>query len=307
MNGQNGKNWNELLHAHVDGEIDADDKLALEAEMEGSEELREMRAAIQEMGDLLRASDEAAADAADFSQLWAKIETGIDAAEAVRPVATADAIDPLQIQAFADGQLSGKAAFDVAAAVAQSESARAEISALGEMGDLLRMASDDAVESADFSQLWKRLDSELSPEFEKVGGFSRDREPAAAPKLSLFDRVVVALGGYRSVLLSAATAAAVVLIMLPLTNGISNGGDSDEPDDLNLRMVHIDEVRSEPGYAVTVDHSDDTAPVIYFTPQADEEAPDGDELDDEAHPNRGQNHGVHPREGDDNERFSNPI
>ena len=81
---------------------------------------------------------------------------------------------------------------------------------------------------------------------------------------------------------SAATAAIVVLVLLPMLRG--DDQETNKTQDLEIRVVHVNEVRSDPGYAVTVDaFNDGTAPVIYIRPEAvedDERAPEGGESND---------------------------
>ena len=296
MTRQSAQDWNRLIEAYVDGELDQSDRSALEAELEQSDALRTTCAAVREMGNLLRVRNQAATDATDFSELWNHISAGLE--EEVQC-----SVDPIQLQAFADGELSGRSAVDVADALSHSLTGRREIEALAEIGDMVRMANTEGVEAADFSTLWSKLDAELAPEFEAAGQLQRGPQASQdiqAKRLEqnisilFFDRVIAFLGGYRAVLLSAATAAAVVLVM------INGTGETDgEGQDLNLRMVHIDEVRSEPGFAVTVDHSDNAAPVIYIRPQA------GDDRSNSEF----QDRGVYPRERteDRDERFDDPI
>ena len=76
--------------------------------------------------------------------------------------------------------------------------------------------------------------------------------------------------------MSAATAAVVVLFLLP---GIQGGTeDGSEPQQVEIRVM-VNEVRSAPGYAVSVDTYNDNAPVIYIHPNegSGDSAPDEDE------------------------------
>lgn len=285
-------NWTQRIQAFVDGELDAAEREQVEAELARSEENAELAAALTEMGDLLRAANASALEETDFGGLWARLdgELGAQAAAAAAP-----SVQPLRLQAFADGQLSGHEAAEVAEVIAASPQARGELGAMAELGDLLRATSAAAVERADFAGLWRKLDAAVGEEITARGGIQT--APAAAPATAptFWERVIAFVGGYRSVLLSGATAVAVVLVMLPLLSG--GGNDGQGRDALEIRVVHINEVRSDPGYAVTVDaFNDGTAPVIYIRPEG-QETPRGDDEDP----------ALRERREDDDGVFRNPI
>jgi anti-sigma factor RsiW len=289
-------NWTQRIQAFVDGELDVAERERVEAELARSEEHAELAAALTEMGDLLRAANACALEEADFGGLWSRLDAELGAQDAA---ATAPAIDPLRLQAFADGQLSGHEAAEVAEVIAASPQARGELGAMAELGDLLRATSAAAVERADFAGLWRKLDAAVGEEITARGGIqtaSAVATPAAPSATATFwERVIAFVGGYRSVLLSGATAVAVVLVMLPLLNG--GGSDGQGREALEIRVVHINEVRSDPGYAVTVDaFNDGTAPVIYIRPEGQETPRDDDE--DPA---------LRERREDDDGVFRNPI
>ena len=277
MKRREGKNWDELLHSYLDGELDKSERKAFEAELENSSELRAQLEALREMSGLLRTQVEMAADEADFGSLWAGIEARMDASEA-------PSIDALQLQAFSDGQLTGKELSEVVSQVGNSKGAAEQLAAIGEMGDLLRAVVEPEVEAADYKQLWAALDAEIGGEIESRGALPPREESGPVPATpGAFQRLLAAIGGYRTMLASAATAAIVVLVLLPMMRG--EGTETNKTQDLEIRVVHINEVRSDPGYAVTVDaFNDGNAPVIYIRPDTeqddDESAPEGGEPDD---------------------------
>ena len=147
------------------------------------------------------------------------------------------------------------------------------------MGNLLRTSVEAEADAADFSQLWARIDAEVGPEFDKKNNLASESNRDSASTPGLLERLVVAIGGYRAVLASAATAAVVVLVLLPLV-GNDGPDDTNKTEELEIRVVHINEVRSDPGYAVTVDNADDgMAPVIYIRPESDAEGQEGGDDD----------------------------
>lgn len=272
-------NWNAFLHPYVDGELDEQERAAFEAELEDNVELQGQVAAIRELASLMRVEIETVADATNLDGLWAQIETSLPAesADAVAMEATpGPAIGPLQLQAFADGQLSGHDLSEVAIQVGRSSQMGNEIAAIGEMGDLVRAVVDSELDAVDFSNLWPRIDAAIGEEFKA----ERPAQTAPAePRVTLFERILAFVGGSRAILASAATAAVVVLVMLPMLRGGDETVEDSQP--LEIRVVHINEVRSEPGYAVSVDaFNDGNAPVIYFR----EEANDPGEQDEDEDP-----------------------
>lgn len=276
MKRKEAENWDELLHPYLDGELDENQSKRFEAELVKNSDLRTQLDALREMSGLLRTQVEVVADEVDFSSLWAGIESEIDASAASR-------IAPLQLQAFTDGQLTGQDLSEMVAAVGSSKSAAEEIAAIGEMGGLLRAAIEPEVEAADYDQLWAALDAEIGDEIENRGALPKTETTGSAVATpGPFQRLLSAIGGYRTMFASAATAAIVVLVLLPMLRG--DDQETNKTQDLEIRVVHVNEVRSDPGYAVTVDaFNDGTAPVIYIRPEAvedDERAPEGGESND---------------------------
>jgi hypothetical protein len=249
-----------LIEASLDGELDKSELSALEMALESCEDCRAHASAVTECGDLLRLKVERAVASVDLSDVWSFIETRLDAESAVQ-------LDPLMLQAFADGELSGSELARVADQVSLSDSARGRLSALGEIGDLTRLAIEEAADSIDYDPLWSKLDAAVGAEIEARGEMPLSREAKAVASGRLVDRFLEAIGGYRAILMSAVTAAAVVLLMLPAI-----GGNQDEQPQQQVEIrVFVNEVRSNPGYSVSVDSSEGSAPVIYIQPTDDEE------------------------------------
>jgi anti-sigma factor RsiW len=264
--------WSALIAAAVDGEVEAAERERLERQLETSAECRSLLEALQEMGEILRFRMEVAADAADLDSLWPRIAAELDTAPAVEPIAE---IDALTLQAFVDGELSGTQLARVSDQVAQSKTSRGQVKALAEMGELLRVSAESAADSVDFSQLWSRLDASVGEEIEARGGFQL-AQPRPERRPSLFERMIMAIGGYRTVLASAATAVVLLAVLIP---ALINRGDDEsatpvaaDPAQLEIRVVHVNEFHADPGYAVTVDTGEDpasnVAPVIYIRPNA---------------------------------------
>lgn len=272
MNSQGNQNWNEMIHPYVDGELDAKERAAFEAELEINTELSAQVEALVEIGNLLRVEVDAAADGTDFGNLWGQLEGELAGEEQA-------AIDPLVLQAFADGQLEPAELATVAVEVGQSATAAQELAAIAEIGNLLRTSVEAEANAVDFGQLWARIDAEVGHEFEEKNSLAQESNRVSGTTPGLFERLVVAIGGYRAVLASAATAAVVVLVLFPLL-GNDGPDDTNKTEDLEIRVVHINEVRSDPGYAVTVDNADDgMAPVIYIRPESDAEGQEGGDDD----------------------------
>jgi len=270
--------WEAFIEAMVDGELTASDRNQLERELTQCEQCRARLDALTEMRELVRVRIEDAVGQVDFAPLWSGIQAGLEQEET--------ASNPLQLQAFADGELSSHEMLSVADELMRSPGAHRQLEAIAEMGDLIRASINHAVQSVDFEPLWRRLDEAVGKEIEARGGFRvalASRQ--APPRMGWFDRVLAAIGGYRSILMSAATAAIVALILVPILNrgevsepgepGVNSsmtqtvGSFDNRPQQLEIRVVHVNEVVSNPGHQVTVDSYDGYAPVIYIRPEED--------------------------------------
>lgn len=267
MNTRHAHNdWYRLVEAAVDGELSEPELEELRQEMDTRQDLRDLEAALLEMRELVRTEVELVADAAPLHLLWPRIEQRLEAESAVE-------IDALTLQSFADGELSGAEAATVAAQVAESPEARQRLSAMAEMGSLLQERVEGVADTVDFDQLWHRLDAEIGGEIEARGGFRPASEhPAREPRMGWLDRVLIAIGGYRAVAMSVATAVLAVMVMLFVTqSGDQSGTDIADggTQALEIRVVHVNEVRSAPGYNVHADTPTGAAPVIYIHPVED--------------------------------------
>ena len=249
----------EKLHAFVDSELNAGETQRLKDHLLDCKEDRLRVEAIQEIGTLVRAHMDDVLSSVSFDGLWPAIDSALTLNEVEK-----QEVDPLVLQAFADGQLSGGDLSQASIAVSHSSEDRERISAIAEMGDLVREASEQEVSQADFSQLWSRLEAEWDRDQSASRAEANTPQPSTPSFMSQLFNVI---GGYRSVLMSAATAAAVVLLLLPMINNNDEAAVDNNPQQLEIRVVHINEVRSDPGYNVTVDSFNGTAPVIYIRPQ----------------------------------------
>lgn len=259
MTTRHDSEWFRLVEAAVDGELNERELGELREAMAERDDLRELETTLLEMRELVRTEVEIAADSVALDGLWLRLE-----AELPSEVA---AVDPLALQAYADGELTPSEAHRVASRMAESESARQRLEAISEMGVLVRTEVDAAAETADFAPLWSRLEAQVGTEIAAKGGLQKPTVPER-PRPTFVERLFAAFGGYRSVAVSVLTAVVAVLVMW----GVTRGGTSDESladsrrNELEIRVVHINEVRSDPGYNVTVDNPSGTAPVIYIRP-----------------------------------------
>jgi hypothetical protein len=253
------KKSTDKLHAFADSELDTGEKQRFQAHLLDSPEDRLRVEAIREIGLLVRAHMDNVLSSVAFTDLWPSIDSALSKDELEE-----SELNPLMLQAFADGQLSGGDLSHTSSAVAHSPKDRERVSVIAEMGDLVREVSEQEIAQADFSQLWSGLETE----WDRDQSISKVKE--VAPQLStasFMGQLLNAIGGYRSVFMSAVTAAAVVLFLLPMINKNAESEVDNNPQQLEIRVVHINEVRSDPGYNVTVDSFNGTAPVIYIRPQ----------------------------------------
>ena len=104
--------------------------------------------------------------------------------------------------------------------------------------------------------------------------------------MGLFGRFISAIGGYRTVLASAATAAVAVAVMLPFVlqdQAPDNIATDTNPTIEIHHVVHVEEWQANPGYQMYVDDPHNgNAPVIYIRP---DEAFQSNDSDDTSDPN----------------------
>ena len=237
-----------------------------------------MAKAIEEMRDLLRTSVEVVADSVHFGNLWVGIESRIDAAQA-------RAFSPLELQAFADGELSAEAAVALATKTAMKSDSRDRIASLSEMGGLLRQHVADVADSTDFSTLWPRIEAKVDEQLAQAE-LKKNQSETASPQVGWFGRFITAIGGYRTVLASAATAAIAVAVMLPFA--LRDEAPDNIATDINPtieihHVVHVEDWQANPGYEVVIDDQHNgNAPVIYIRP---DEAFQSNDSNDASDPN----------------------
>ncbi|MCA9564063.1 MAG: hypothetical protein KC561_11275, partial [Myxococcales bacterium] len=196
------KDINERIHALIDGELDPQAAKAVEAELDGSPELRGQADAFALLGSLMRENASEAADSMDFSSLWGGIDAAISEVD--------PEISALKLQAFVDGELPGRETAQAAAMIAKSERVQQEVEAIGQMGDLLRASFEDAAEGVDFKQMWHRLEAEVGAEMDAKAGVAAAEPATPTYRPSLWGRISAFWGGSRAMVMGAATAVAVV-------------------------------------------------------------------------------------------------
>lgn len=290
-----------LIEAMLDGELDGTTRAGLEKELLECESCRNLAGALSEMRDLLQTRMAQVSDSVNYAQMWTGIESTLEAEGRLAP-------DPLLLQAFADGELEGRDLIKASDHVANSETAHRRVDAIAEIGDLLRARMESVADAVDYTQMWTRLEAQVAPALE-----ARSVLPVAAAPLhmgpmtqvSWLQRVLAAIGGYRTVLASAATAAILLAVLLPWI--MSQPGDDQEQtlaehpqQSLEIRVVHVDGMFSDEGHQVTVESADGYAPVIYI-----EERTDFQENQELAPPSQTPDMGLQPGYG--NGTVSDPI
>lgn len=272
-----------LIELYADGELDDADRARAEQLLESDAAAQEYLLALEEMRGLVGLPIDDAAEQVSFDGLFDRVATEVGLDVAVAPERSAE-LDALVV-AYADGQLSDAA--DVARAEAYlgtHAAAREGVAAQEELRDLVRAPIEYAAEQVDFDALARRIDAAVAHEMQTM----RAAGPAAAEpaRPGFWSRVLDAIGG-RAVLASAATAAAVVMLMLPFTGDREPGGDPVQihnhyyefspAETVGYQWDSIDkgfEGTFQPGDKVT-----DLAPVIWIAPEGSsewEKDPDND-------------------------------
>lgn len=246
--------WLRSVEAELDDELDPNQAVTLRAELASDPEAQQVREALLELRSLVRAEVDQALEQTQFSRLWPRIEEQLEAEAALHP---------LDLQAFADGELHGRELGRAAAAVGRSAAAQGRLEAVAELGEMARLPVTRAAEQADFGQLWLRLERSLEAEAAAAARVPV-RRPAQAAEPGFWQRLLQVLGGPRTVLACVATAAILLAVLLP--GLVSNGDETDSPQPLEIRVVHVNETRAAPGYEVTVDSNEGVAPVIFIRP-----------------------------------------
>jgi hypothetical protein len=197
-----------LLELYADGELEGDDLTRAEALVESDDGAKEYLQSLKEMHWLVAAPIEDASEQVSFDGLFARIEGALATCERTAELdATALALADGEIHDAAElarAQLYIDAHPDVSDA----------LEGVRELGELIRTPIEVAADRVDFTALARRIDAAIDREVAL--------EPAAAPiadtdTQSLWAMFTEMLGANRGVVASVLTAAAVVMLMLPLT------------------------------------------------------------------------------------------
>ena len=196
-----------LLELYVDGELDGDDLSRAESIIESDANAAEYVESLREMNWLVAAPIEHAAEQVDFGGLFERIESQVAGS------ARSAELDALAV-AMADGEVRDATELARVRAYVDAHPEVADgIEGLREIGELVRTPIEVAVDRVDFDALARRIDDAITAEL------AREARPAPAePAPSLWARFTEMLGANRAVFASAATAAAVVMVMLPFTS-----------------------------------------------------------------------------------------
>ncbi len=270
-----------LLELHADGELDPSDRERVERRLAEDPAAREYLAALVEMRDAVRMPIEHAAEQVEFGGLFDRVMARVDA-EAATPASTlarSAELDALAV-AFADGQVVN--AEERARAMAYID-AHAEVregfEAVRDLGELVRAPIEHAAEQVDFEALAARIATAI----DHAAARSSTAAPVAVPTPTFWGRLAAIFRENRAVFASAATAAEVVLLMLPFTGG--EGGDPVEIHNHYYEFPVAEAVNSEQGYtgayfAGSKVGGVETAPVIWIAPEGSamdfEKEPDTD-------------------------------
>ena len=263
-----------LLELYVDGELDGDDLSRAKALIESDSNAAEYVEALREMNWLVAAPIEHAAEQVDFGGLFGRIESQLGASER-----TAE-LDALAL-AMADGEVHDANELARARAYVDAHPEVADaLDGMRELGELIRTPIELAADRVDFDALARRIDDAITAELA--------REAAAAPaaaKPSLWARFTEILGANRAVFASAATAAAVVMVMLPFTS--QEGAQTDPVQIHNHYYQTAETVGYEwddvaKGFEATFqpeDKDNDIAPVLWIAPEGSADAWEKEEPD----------------------------
>lgn len=201
-----------LLELYSDGELHGPDLAKAEALLESDEAAREYVLALEEMRGLVSLPIDEVAEGVRFDGLFERVTA--QAAEEADTVRRTQEMDGLVV-AYADGQVRDPVDRErVEEYMAAHREAATGFAAVRDLGELVRAPIEAQADAVDFTALAQRIDAALDRiDAEGVAAQSAAME---APKRSLWSRLLDAVGG-PTVFASAATAAAVVFIMLPFT------------------------------------------------------------------------------------------
>lgn len=261
-----------LLELYADGELSGPELADAERVLETDPTAKEYLLALEELRGLVALPIEHAAEDVSFDDLFARVAGELDAqTSTIRRTVEMDAM----VVAFADGQIHDVAERErVQQYMAAHGQASEGFAALRDLGDLVRAPIEHATDQVNFTALARRIDLAIDREIDDAARVSATVSGMArAPETpGLWARFVRAIGG-PAVFASAATAAAVLMVMLPFTRG---GGDTPDPVQIHnyyysdpAEAVGYEWNSIEKGYDAAFQPGDkvnDMAPVLWITP-----------------------------------------
>lgn len=270
----------QLLEAHLDGEVSRGDRRAVEALIHEDPAATEYLGALREVREAVRMPFEDDARGVSFDGFFDRVMARIDAEPAPLPARSTE-LERLAM-AQADGfRLSAADSERVAAYLARTPEAREGLQSVGVMGELLRGTFEQAASRAPVGQMWSRVDRLTSPQAAVPA--SPVVAPTAAPvRGGVLVQFSQFIGGGRTVVASVMSAAAAVLIMMPLTRpepvATPDEGD-DKPVIVNnyyLAPPSVESVEFQSGFYGMYQPADperDLAPVVWISPDPTAENP----------------------------------
>lgn len=245
-----------LLERYYDGETLDGETQTVERLLGEREDARVYLAALEELGDSVRAADRELVSAVDFDTFREDLGRRLDCAPG----------DPELIHRYVDGELEPQERTQVEEWLERNDEAAEAVSALRELREVARIATEEVRSRADMDGFWEgiesRIDEEKAADDDSATVVSLETErsdeddsdlgaPLSAPD-DTDGSVVEFFSEYRSHLVGAAAAAVVLLAVAALVRpGLFQGERVVEKQ--KKTVVIVDSVEQKRGSSVVVD------------------------------------------------------
>jgi anti-sigma factor RsiW len=273
-----------LLEDSLDGKLDRDEQIELEARMEEDPRLEAHKQSVNELRGLMRSRFDDVAESVDFARIQDNVMDAIGSPNAGLEQATEPRSSEMEMMAmaWADGELRDEQdRQEVLAYLERQPEAKIATEGLSELRDLTRMPFERAQESIDFDALSHRVMDAIDEEEQHAATAQPATSRDSKASVSFVDTVLTWLKAPGTGVAAFVGAAVAVAILLPIL--LQNETTSEQPQQVvnhyYMGAPEVESVRYDEGYWGSMSPGDDmSAPVIWI--QQEEAAADSNTEED---------------------------
>jgi anti-sigma factor RsiW len=272
-----------LLEDSLDGRLDRDEQIELEARMKEDPRLAAHQQSVNELRGLLRSRFDNVANSVDFARIQDNVMDAVEDTSAVREQAAEPRSSEMEMMAmaWADGELRDEQdRQEVLAYLERQPEAKSAAEGLSELRDLTRMPFERAQESIDFDALSHRVMDAIEEEDQATAKTESAAASRSRSSASFAETVLTWLKAPGTGAAAFVGAAVAVAILLPML--LQNGTTSEQPQQVvnhyYMGAPEVESVRYDEGYWGSMSPGDDmSAPVIWIQQEEAAEDPNTEE------------------------------